>query len=378
MLLALASASMPAVASARSAPSATGTLPIGSITEHGWSLVPKDVAGLDAGASFDALVSNGDALLLVGAQPSADDSTRASIWRSRDGLQWSESEHPSTTGTVTAVAVDGDTALATGGTGRSGESDFVWRSDDGGASWTEVAGGKGVFGTPAPEMGRPNVSGLLRHDGWWVASGGRSDGYAAIWVSRDGARWRQVLGPNVAGAASVVQGRAGSLLASWGTIAWFARDVTRWSAPQDVSVPDRSSVSSVARGATTAVAENLDRHGQPTPLLRSNDGGRTWNEDTHFLATFADARMASINRAGGLWVGAGASGTSEAPGAPNHVDAWISSDLETWTPLPAELYGGAGGTLSLVAAVDGRVVVVGTAGELDRYYTIDREALRRR
>ena len=162
---------MPAVASARSAPSATGTLPIGSITEHGWSLVPKDAAGLDAGVSFDALVSNGDALLLVGAEPSADDSTRALIWRSRDGLQWTESEHPSTTGTVTAVAIDSDTALVTGGTGRSGESDFVWRSDDGGASWTEVAGGKGVFGMPAAEMGRPNVSGLLRHDGWWVASG---------------------------------------------------------------------------------------------------------------------------------------------------------------------------------------------------------------
>ena len=342
MLLALVSGSMPAVASARSAPSATASLPTGSITEHGWSLVPKDAAGLDTDASFDALVSNGDALLLAGARPTADGSVRATIWRSRDGLQWTATAHPSTTGTVTAVAVDGDTALATGGTGRSGESDFVWRSDDGGASWTEVAGGKRVFGTPAPEMGRPNVSGLLRHDGWWVASGGRSDGYAAIWVSRDGARWRQVLGPNVAGAATVVPGRAGSLLASWGTIAWFTRDVTRWGVPQTVSVPGRSYVSSVARGATTAVAENLDRHGQPTPLLRSTDGGRTWSEDAHFLAMFADARVASINRAGGLWVGAGASGTSDASGAPNHVDAWISTDLDTWTPLPERALRGCG------------------------------------
>ena len=377
MLLALVCGPMAAVASARSAPSATESLPTGSITEHGWSLVPKAAAGLDADASFAALASNGDALLLAGERPTAGGSVRAAIWRSTDGVQWTASAHPPTTGTVTAVAVDGETALATGGTGRGGESDFVWRSDDGGASWTEVAGGKGVFGAPASEMGRPNVTGLLRHDGWWVASGGRSDGYAAIWVSRDGARWRQVLGPNEAGSASVVPGRAGSLLASWGRIAWFTRDVTRWGAPQAVSVPGRSYVSSVARGATTAVAENLDRHAQPTPLLRSTDGGRTWREDTNFLATFADARVASINRAGGLWVGAGASGTSDPSGAPNHVDVWISSDLETWTPLPNELYGGAGGILSLVAAVDGRVVVVGTAGELDRYYTIDREALRR-
>ena len=151
-------------------------------------------------------------------------------------------------------------------------------------------------------MGRPNVSGLIRHGGWWVASGGRSDGYAAIWVSRDGARWRQVLGPNQAGAASIVQGRAGSLLASWVTTAWFTRDPTRWGAPQAVSVPDRSYVSSVAHGATAAVGDNLDRHGLPTPLLRSTDGGRTWSEDAHFLATFGDARVASINRAGGLWI----------------------------------------------------------------------------
>jgi hypothetical protein len=375
VLLVLVAGTISAPASARSAPSAAGTLPTGSITQHGWSLVRKDATGLDARASFDALVSNGDALLLAGARPRADDSTRATIWRSRDGLRWTGTAHPSTTGTVTAIAVDGDTALATGNTSRSGESDFVWRSDDGGASWTKVAGGKGVFGTPAPEMGRPNVSGLLRHDGWWVASGGRSDGYAAIWVSRAGTRWRQVLGPNVAGAASIVPGRAGSLLASWSTIAWFTRDVTQWGAPQTVSVPDRSYVSSVARGATTAIAENLDRHGQPTPLLRSRDGGRTWSEDARFLATFADARVASINRAGGLWVGAGASGTSDASGTPSHVDAWISSDRKTWTPLPDELYGGAGGTLSLVAAVDGRVVVVGTAGELDRYYLVTRDAL---
>ncbi len=296
---------------------------------------------------------------------------RATIWRSDDGLRWTESSHPTTPGSVTAIAIDGEAGLAAGGTGRGGESDFVWRSDDGGASWTKVASGSGVFGTPAPEMGRPNVSGLLRHGGWWVASGGRSDGYAAIWLSRDGTRWRQVLGPNQAGAASIVEGRAGSLLASWVTTAWFTRDPTRWGAPQAVSVPDRSYVSSVARGAAAAVGDNLDRHGLPTPLLRSTDGGRTWSEDERFLATFGDARVASINRAGGLWIAAGASGT------PSHVDAWISSDRQTWTPLPDQLYGGAGSMLSLVAAIDRRIVVVGTAPELDHYYVVTRDALSR-
>ena len=87
MLLALASGSMSAAA-ARSAPSATASLPTGSVTQHGWSLVPKGAAGLDTRASFDALVSNGDTLLLAGARPTADDSVQATIWRSRDGARW--------------------------------------------------------------------------------------------------------------------------------------------------------------------------------------------------------------------------------------------------------------------------------------------------
>ena len=70
MLLALVSASMPAVASARSAPSATER---SRRQHHPARLVARTARmppGSTRGASFDALVSNGDALLLAGAQPS--------------------------------------------------------------------------------------------------------------------------------------------------------------------------------------------------------------------------------------------------------------------------------------------------------------------
>jgi photosystem II stability/assembly factor-like uncharacterized protein len=360
VLLALAPVLIP---SATSANSPRATPPPGSITQQGWSLIPKGAAGLGASTSFNALASNGDALLLAGSRPIAGNRWRAAIWRSRDGFHWTESKLPMTVGAIGAIGFDGDTALATGGTAIGGESDFVWRSDDGGRTWATVASGNGLFGTPAPQMGRPSVNGLIRHRGWWVASGGRSDGYAAIWVSRDGARWRQVLGSNSAGSASVVRGRDGALLAYWVTTAWFTHDPAKWGAPEAVSVPGRFYVSSVARGATMAVGENVDRHGLPTPLLRSADGGRTWREDEQFLETFADASVRAVEHAGVLWVAAGTSG------APNHVDAWVSSDRRTWQPMPAELYGGPGGTLSLVAALDGRIVLVGTAPELDRYYT---------
>ena len=79
--------------------------------------------------------------------------------------------------------------------------------------------------------------------------------------------------------------------------------------------------------------------------------------------------MWTVTRGAHRWIAAGYSGI------PNHVDAWISTDLHTWEPLPETLHGGAGGTLSLIAEVDGRVVLVGTAPELDRYYTFGGEAV---
>jgi hypothetical protein len=368
LLLVVVAAANLSTASAVDGRPATGLPPAGSAAQAGWTSIPKRSSGLGASASFGALASNRDALLLAGSEPNAHGGARATIWRSPDGFFWTETMHPSTSGSVAAVAVDGDTALAVGGTSLGDVTSFVWRSDDGGRTWNVAAHGRRVFGVPAPAMGRPSVSGLIRYDGWWVASGGRSDGYAAIWVSRNGTRWRQVLGPNTAGAATVAEGRDGSLLAYWVTTAWFTRDPTRWGAPRPVSVPHPLYVSDVARRATLSVGANLERHGQPTPLLQSVDGGHTWNEDVSFLSTFADAHVETVARAGGVWVAAGASG------APDHVDAWISSDRRAWTALPPPLYGDSVAGLQLVAALDGRIVLFSTSPDFDRYYTIDRNA----
>ena len=159
----------------RVAPPLSSPGPDLSVEEGRWTLFRKQDAGLGQFSSFNAVASSGEALLLAGDQPVGDDRRDAKIWRTIDGVHWTDTNHPSVTGGVSAIAVDGQTAMAIGGDGL-GTSDFVWRSNDGGVSWTSAATGDDLFGKPAPEMGRPNVSGLIRHRGWWVASGGRSDG----------------------------------------------------------------------------------------------------------------------------------------------------------------------------------------------------------
>jgi hypothetical protein len=344
----------------------TGTVtapPPGTLTSGRWSQVPVAASGLPAGASLDSLVSTGDALLVAGGAPDGGQ-WRSAIWRSTDGLHWSEAAAvPSRSGEVHAVAVDGQTVLAIG-SAPAGVSNFVWRSMDDGRTWTPVMSGEGLFGTPAPQMGRPFVDGLVRAQGQWVAFGGRADGYAAVWVSPDGARWREVLGDNGAGSVAVVRGASRSLFAYWVRTRWFTHRVTRWGQPQPVSLPGRLYLQSVAPDAAVAFGANLDRDGVPTPLLRSADHGHTWSVDPGFLTVFPGAVVQTVHRTGAVWV---ATGTS---GSPNHPDAWISRDGHRWSALPHSLYGAPGGILSLAAVVHGRAVLMGGAPELDRYYVM--------
>lgn len=348
-------------------------LPSGALTRGGWASVPKDAAGLGAGSSFHTVTSDGQSVLLAGARQAADGGGPA-IWRSDDGLHWVEVERPSPSGVVNAITLAGGVAVAVGSDGADGNSaatSFVWRSEDGGRTWTEIARGSDLFGPPAPQMGRPFVSGLLHRDDRWVAYGGASNGYAGIWVSRDGKRWEQTLSSDTAGSVErIVEGSDGDLFAYWSLVGWYASDPSSWGEPTSLSAPSRVYPSSVAPGADLAVGSNIDRHGVPTPLLRSGDGGRSWTSDDSFLAQFPDAWVWSIDRAAGLWVGAGTSGE------PNHPDAWVSAEDGVWHRLPEQLYGPPGGTLSLVAATGDEIVLIGTAPELDRYYVLDARAVR--
>ncbi len=340
-------------------------LPDRALASGSWTVVPKESAGLQAGSSLDAVASDGESMLIAGATP-GDEGWVAAIWRSDDGLHWQRVEHPDVDGDVHAIAVADGVALAVGSDGGrlgGGASTFVWRSEDDGRSWSEVAHGSDLFGPAAPEMGRPFVDGLLHQDGWWIAHGGAADGYAGIWVSRDGRRWRQTLGDDQAGGATIVAGAERELFAYWSRRGWFTSDPTSWGDPVDLLTPETYFASYVAEGATLAVGTSVETHAD-TVLMRSADGGRTWRTDRSFARQAPEAWLWTVDRAGQKWIVAGASGE------PNRPAAWVSSDGDAWAALPAELAGSPGGTLSLVATAGDTTVVLGTAPELDRYYVL--------
>lgn len=327
------------------------TAPRGSVVS--WTAVSTVTAGLGTGATFNAIASVGDAVVLVGATPNGSTS-RPAIWRSTNGTSWTSATLPTSTGTVATVASHGDELVAIG----KGDTDwFVWRSVDRGTTWNATAQGPDVFGTPAPQMGRPSVDGVLWHNGRWVAYGAGSDGYEGVWVSESAAQWSQVQLDGSAGSAKIVPDNEGNLYAFWSTTVWRSTDALHWTLGVQAETPTGLFLRDVAPGATVAVGQQVDRHGQPTPLLRSNDNGAQWQIDQ----SFPDTQVQTITRTSDAWV---ATGTSN----DQRPDALVSTDGQNWTRLPDTQRGTQGGVLNLVAQLARRTIILGAAPGLDRYY----------
>ena len=273
---------------------------------------------------------------------------------------------PTTPGAVNAIAGGRGTAIAIG-TDRSGLITYVWKSTDRGRHWTVAARGTRLFGDPAPEMGRPFVHALRYDHGTWIASGGGSSGYAAVWASATGSRWRQAMDSvdaDTAGSIDLVTLAGGGLFGYWVDVGWSSPNGTVWTGPRPLTVPDRLGLQTVADDAGVAFGDPVDVHGRPTPLLLSSDHGRTWTEAPQFLARFPSATVLTVQQTEGIWIAAGASGR------PNHPDVWLSTDLTNWRALPSELRAPPGGVLDLVGSIGTKIVLLGTAPELDRYYTL--------
>ncbi len=339
----------------------TTQVAVGDDAGPGWSRIIKADAGLD-GASPSAVASDGEDAVLVGSVLYGD-WWRSAIWWSEDGRSWQAADIPMMSGSVGAVAVHDGTALAFGTEGDRDEPyrrNVVWRSEDGGRTWRDLQLPADAFGPPAPEMGRPNASQIIFHDGWWVAAGGSSTGYAAIWVSRTGEEWEQVLESDEGGGTTLADLPDGDLLAYWTTVGWATDDPTEWGPHFDVDAPRDLYPNSIASGAELAVGQGFERH-PDTALLRSDDEGRSWRLDAEFAEAFPGVDLATAAQFDTTSVLAG----FDDEGSPG---AWVSIDGAPWREIPEALRRPVGGMLNLVTEVDGQVVLFGTAPELNRFY----------
>lgn len=174
-------------------------------SEDGLAWEQVEVSGFSGPADVGAVVASGDTLLAGGSYRTAADPSMggavATVWRSDDGVAWTEVPLPGVAGEsyVADLAVDGDRVVAVGASGRGGA---IWTSEDAGASWqrsddADVEGLYAISGAAAQDgvlvvsttPGDSGDPGMLRSDDggetWAPAAAPPpsegSEGFAPVW-----------------------------------------------------------------------------------------------------------------------------------------------------------------------------------------------------
>lgn len=321
----------------------------------GWRSIDKADAGLELGSYPNAIDSDEQTAVMVGVSP-GDGWWDAAAWWSSDGLAWQPSPVPSTDGMPLDVAIQGQVALATGVVGASDTergTPFLWRSDDAGRTWAVAGDVEGLDGVA--------LTSVRHFQGYWIGTGTSPGGGNGVWVSRAGHGWQQVIITSPDEPVAVLEVGDGSVRAFTLSQAWTTADPTTWGEPEPFDLPE--DVGEVADGFELAI-QRAPGPGPGGALVVSDDGGRRWQVDQDFAEQFPGARPTNVARlrVGFLVMGFGAEST---PGA------WVSTDRRTWNPIPPEVRQPPGGLLAMATEVDGRLVVFGTAPELERFFTYD-------
>ncbi|HEX4815345.1 MAG TPA: hypothetical protein VFV66_21595 [Nonomuraea sp.] len=153
-------------------------------------------------------------------------------------------------------------------------------SPDGGENWRlgQVSGAS-----------TPTVRRVVGGDGRWLATGGDGEGERGLWTSTDGYRWQAVpesaltafrpgdLIHDIARTASgfVAVGRAAGDDGATGPAAWSSGDGRVWERAE-ISGLEVGEIKAVVARGDTVVAIGLPADGEGSRVVRSSDGGRTW------------------------------------------------------------------------------------------------------
>lgn len=279
------------------APGAGATLVAGG--QHGWVAVGPTAAWdsqngqswlrgaqlpQQAGDHVTTLTATSSGFLAAGQNVPAGNSAKASpvVWLSTNGTTWrriagTQLALPAAAGTVlgiTGAASNGNTIVVSGTMGGTMTGSALWRSTNGGASWTAVT-------LPAGNGASATISGISPLNGGFVSVSPAQvtgDAGANVYTSKDGATWQlsaQLVtadgAPLTVGLVTggphgaVVTGQARGL-----NIAFLSRDGATWAGTDPIGKAGGEQISGVAlspKGQAVLSATSIGGNAGHQPLL---------------------------------------------------------------------------------------------------------------
>jgi hypothetical protein len=205
----------------------------------------------------------------------------AAVWRSRDGLRWTQVPDQAALDRFCAEAITGGPAgfVAVGDDCHSlnAASAVIIRSTDG-LHWRRAPSQSAFAGNAA-------ITSVLRGGPGYIAAGahrpagGRWGSY--IWTSQDGTKWRRVLGDSVS-AWRLVETDVGVMLVGWpGSRSWESTDGRSWKVrlagpwPQNVTGLTWGATDAASNGSTVVIVGSYESLDGGT---RTEFGGLAWQQ----------------------------------------------------------------------------------------------------
>ena len=367
--------------------------PIGSATFEWASVQAASFAG-EGDQAITSVISpaNSEGALVAGGFDQGGGDTNAAIWRSQDGRTWNRVQSDAFTGpgeqSISSVGGSVGSLVAVGVDASGGDPDAgVWRSSDGGATWTRISDGDlGGPGEQAISRLRGSKVGLLAVG--FDSGSGTSDG--GLWISFDGGtEWGQIEDTSFGGPGDQVIRRVvdfpSPALGPTGLVAvgsdtvtgdsdaaiWTSNDGgTEWQRVGDPAVlggPGEQELRDVVAFGDGLIAVGGDDSrgaGTDAAIWFTHDGLNWARRDAGSLGGDGDQVLDRIIGLPGDTPGAAlvVAGSDNASGT-NDAAVWISEDGVTWTRERHEVFAGPGEQrIHSLFVTGGRLYAVGRGG----------------
>ena len=298
------------------------------------------------------------------------DGLDGAVWRSADGLAWTQAESTGLeapgTEEILGAAELGKRLVAVGTSSLSAtESDGIaWFSSEG-LEWERV--------THAPFGGHGRQEIIRVTDGGpGVVAVGRDGAGAGVWVSEDGAAWEEVQSEVIATPGLYLRG-----VAKWrdGIVAvglvnaegdrdaaaiFGPPDATTWERADEegLAAPGKQSMISVTEFGNALVAVGSDeRSGEADAAIWTSGDAQTWTQVSQ--ATLVDEgheEIHAVTTVPGFGLIAGGSDDGDA-------GLWTSRDGQTWIRVSDQVFAGPGDqVIRGFVQVGGQLIAAGTNG----------------